>query len=429
MRSLADRVRVERILRVVGIASLVAWILLAARPRTGAVDVVPGASLPEALPRWTVARVDSVHVRLDTVADARSTAWLAALRGAGVGVSWSGALSDLAVEAYRSADPEGAVYVLTSAPSASDRRVLSDALGPIDTLIASRSPSTVRVPAIDGRVTLTSGVQPAHAGVAPAATPRRVFVSGSAGWEAKFIVVALEESGWTVDARFVVGPQQEVWQGATRRIALDTSRYAAVVLVDSAAAEQTRGVEAFVRSGGGVVFAGDALRATGVVRLTTSRTATREVAPLGTVPSDTSWRGLSRFAFDIGLVDSAIVLELRGAKPVLAARRYHAGRVALAGYDQTWRWRMGGGENSVAEHREWWSRLVGSVAARPPRTSDSLATGSAPLARLYDVLGPPSTARGTTSPLQSSIPGNVLAVIALSTRLAEWLMRRSRGAK
>jgi hypothetical protein len=431
MRSHADRLRIERVLRVVALATLLGWIVNAIRPRSDHLDVVRGASLAEALPRWTRAQLDSVQVQLDTVPDAAGVAWLAALRGAGVGVSWSGnTIPDVALETYAAVDPAGGVFVLTSAPAAA---VLSDALGPVDTL-SGNTPARVRVPGVEGEITLTSGVQPARAAAPASHGARRVFVTGAAGWEAKFVIAALEETGWTVDARLFVGPGHEVVQGGGARGGLDTSRHAAVVLLDSTAAEVTRGVEPFARAGGGVVLAGDANRGTRMSGLVAWRARKRETAPLGTLAGDTAWRGLSRAPFDTIAGRRAIPLEIRNGKPIVAARRHYAGRVVAVGYDQTWRWRMAGGDNGPAAHRDWWSRIVASVAARTiiPGQAGDIRTpaGSAPLASLHNVLGPPSATALALSPaLPSNLLAHLLGLVCLVALLAEWMLRRARGAR
>ena len=133
-------------------------------------------------------------------------------------------------------------------------RVVSDALGPLDTVGSALG--AVRLASVEGNVTVTAGRQHARAYAPASERPRRVFVSGGAGWEAKFVIAALEERGWTVDADLFVGPDRDVRQGAAAP--LDTARYSAVVLLDSTAAERARGVERFARAGGGVVLAGDA---------------------------------------------------------------------------------------------------------------------------------------------------------------------------
>jgi hypothetical protein len=156
----------------------------------------------------------------------------------------------------------------------------------------------------------------------------------------------------------------------------------------------------------------------------------RETAPLGTLSADTSWRGLSRVPFDTIVGRRAIPLERRSGRAVVIARRHFAGRVVAVGYDQTWRWRMAGGDQGGTEHREWWSRVVASVAARPLVSgADSLTTSAAPLASLHRVLGPPTASVRVAPVLVSrNAISSLLGLIILATLLAEWLLRRSRGA-
>jgi hypothetical protein len=426
MRSRVNRLRAERALRIVALVALALWTANAARPSVSAREELRGVQLASALPRLTRAAVDSVHVELDSVPSAASAAWLAALRGAGVGVSWTAReIPPVAVETYAAADPSRATLVLASAPASA---VLSDELGPVDTLAGSPAPASMRLAAVEGDVTLRAGRQPARARVPVRGAPRRVFVSGAAGWEAKFVVAALEESGWLVDARLFVAPGMDVWQGAGARAGLDTSRHAAVVLLDSAAAEQLRGVAEFLRSGGGVVLAGDASRARRVVSLVAWSAGRRETAPLGTLAGDSAWRGLSRLPLQPS-VRAAVALETRGGSTVVAARRHYAGRVIGVGYDQTWRWRMAGGDDAPVQHRDWWSRIVGAVAARPAATASG-AAGSAPLASLYQSLGPPSApASALANRFPTRLPANLLGFVALAGLLVEWFLRRARGAR
>ena len=430
MPSRADSAKLELALRVVALAALVAWMANALRPPVARSETVSEASLREALPRWTRASgVDRVHVLLDTVPDATRSAWLDALRRGGTAVSWSGSgIPDAALETYPATDPAGGVFILTSAPASLDR-VLSDALGPIGTVAKSNELAVSRIAAIEGGVTLTSGAQPSRASVSAGVAPKRVYVAGAAGWEAKFVIAALEESGWTVDAHLVVSPDHDVWQGP-RDAVLDTARYAAAVLLDSATAESARGVEQFAANGGGVVLAGDANRARRIASLVAWRAGARESAPLGTLPADTAWRGLSRFPLDSVAGRRAITLERRGRSAVVAVRRHRAGRVAGVGYDQTWRWRMAGSETGRAAHREWWSRVVASVAARPAIT-EGTGNSSAPLATLVGTLGSPSAPSRASVPslLSRATVSKLLGALALVALLTEWALRRRRGAR
>ena len=422
------RSRVELALRAVAFAALVAWIILALRPRESTA-VASEDALGATLPRWTLAPMDSVHVRLDTVPDDRSLAWLSALRGAGTGVTHDGQIEATGVEAFASPAPAGGAVVLSAARSG----VLSDALGAIDTLARAGSgdsaPSltVMHVADVRGHVTLTSGTQPARATVSRLATPRRIFVSGAASWEAKFVIAALEEAGWQVDAHLLVGPGQDVWQGS--RAALDTSRHSVVIVLDSAGAASLSGVERFARAGGGVVIAGDANRSGRLAPLVAWRAGRREVAPLGTLSSDTLWRGLARVPLENVADDRAVILESRQGRAAVVARRYYAGRVMAVGFDETWRWRMAGDANSTGAHRDWWSRLVASVAIRPSIPANAPPSGAAPLARLHEVLGPVTSSTRPPPRIPPGLLANLLGAIALASLLTEWLMRRSRGAR
>jgi hypothetical protein len=420
------RSRVEVGLRLLALGGILGWVILALRPRSQ-VQVVDSAALAQALPRWTTGRVDSVHVLLDTVPDDLRLAWLAALRSAGIGATYDGVIAPLGVEAFASPAPAGGAVVLTAAPGG----VLSDALGAIDTLAGGDTPAqratAVRVGDVQGQVMLTAGKQPARAVVTPARVPKRLFVVAAAGWEAKFLIAALEESGWRVDARLLVGPGQDVWQGA--RTSLDTSRHAAALVLDSIGAAAVTGVERFARDGGGVVIAGDANRALRLTPLMAWRAGRRAAAPLGTLPADTLWRGLGRVVLENVADDRAVVLEERQGSATVVARRYYAGRVVAVGFDETWRWRMAGDGNSLTAHRDWWSRLVASVALRAPAAADAPPSGAAPRARLHDALGPATSTTRTPPRLPSGLLGNVLGAIALAALLAEWLLRRLRGAR
>ncbi|MHB1299107.1 MAG: hypothetical protein ACYC0B_11315, partial [Gemmatimonadaceae bacterium] len=145
----------------------------------------------------------------------------------------------------------------------------------------------------------------------------------------------------------------------------------------------------------------------------------------------------------------AVVLERRDSEVAAAARRVGAGRVVQMGYAETWRWRMQGEGASVSEHRDYWSRLVGAVAAaRYKATSDVAASdaiaapgtiasrntvreaNAAPLASTVHALGAPlaaspaaATGRGRQAPLPIWLGPLILALL-----VAEWASRRTRGA-
>jgi len=117
---------------------------------------------------------------------------------------------------------------------------------------------------------------------------------------------------------------------------------------------------------------------------------------------------------------------------MIAARRLDAGRVMQLGYDETWRWRMGGGDESAAAHRAWWSRLVAAVAYAPlvPRGSRLTSVDETPLASLVDAIGPSTPMEGRTSPHRDSTRLDwMLFILIAASLLTEWTSRRLRGAR
>src|SRR6185436_5889366 len=80
----------------------------------------------------------------------------------------------------------------------------------------------------------------------------------------KYVLAALEESGWRVETRLLVAPN--VYVSAGRIPSLDTSRLAAVVLLDSMALPSGE-LARYLRSGGGVVLASGAARNAGLASL------------------------------------------------------------------------------------------------------------------------------------------------------------------
>ena len=130
------------------------------------------------------------------------------------------------------------------------------------------------------------------------------------------------------------------------------------------------------------------------------------------------------------------MLESRGNAGAVAARRVGAGRVVQSGYDETWRWRMAGGDEAASAHREWWSRLVSAVAYAPlvQRTSTGdVALGTideTPLASLIDALGSATTLTAGLAPeTDGTAPTRVLFALVVASLLLEWASRRLRGAR
>jgi hypothetical protein len=406
-------------LRVV-VFALLAWAFWRAiRPvAVAAVGQANAAVVRPALERWITAPPGAVHVTMDrgAVLPAYARHWLVALRREGTAVTWNAttALGPTAIDAEPVADPRGATRVRVAAPGGATV-VVRDVLGPLDSLrvAAGGQGVTVTIPAsvrgIDGVADGTS----ARGAVTEALTLRRLLVLGRAGWEAKFLVRSLEEEGWTVDLRLAVTPKTRVIQGHIA--AIDTARYAAVIAVDSSVAPAVPHIAAYVRSGGGLVVVGSAAR---VFRGLDSGTPGPRLRDSGGLYPVTA------------LVPDAVVLERQGNVVAVAARRVERGRVVQVGYDDSWRWRMTGGDSAVARHRAWWTALVASVAyapsteRAPPPDADA-----APLAHLIDALGPPApTMRAGRAPPDPTRSPWVFGAL-LAALLLEWGSRRLRGRR
>ena len=154
------------------------------------------------------------------------------------------------------------------------------------------------------------------------------------------------------------------------------------------------------------------------------------------------------------LRDDAIPLEKRGAAVTSAARRFGAGRVLQLGYDDSWRWRMAGGDTGLRDHRQWWTRQVSSVAyaSHIPRASpegaEKAASPVAPTANRRGGLAGNPSAHDDPAPL-SDLVANIgpatsmglmsssgpssdymawLFVLLVAALFAEVASRRTRGA-
>ena len=344
---------IERTARVVAIAML-AWSAWAIGRQTSV-----ETSLRRALSDWTT---QAVRVTLDSTPSPTERDWLAAMRRNGVRVSWSwrrAASTPIAVAATPIADPARATHVAVAAPGGTSV-ALSDRLGPIDTGRASAGGLTVIVP------TALQSIQASGARTAlkDSLIFRPLLVLGTVSWETKFVVRSLEERGWHVDARLVLGPNHAVAQGD--RAPLDTAHYAAVLAMDSGARDQAAAVERYARMGGGVLIAGSAIRYMG---------------------------------------------QIPGAVRVTD--------------DTTWRMRMDSA-NGPAEHRDLWAGLVARVAYAPSvRVSQPVDEDPAPVAGTVASLGPP-TLPGGQGPGWPG-PRIWFGVIAAAL-LVDWGSRRLRGA-
>jgi hypothetical protein len=364
----------------------------------------------------------SLHAALDAAPSRLAIAWLTALRHAGHGVSWNGSPTPAVIAAEPMIDPTGGVRVSVSAP-ANSRVTLADAAGPIDSARVGGLGATFIVPlSIDS---LLIGVNQQRLTVArPSdAMPRPVLVVGDAGWEAKFVASALEERGWKVVTRFAVAPGVDVH--AAERPQIDTAHLSAIIAIDSSVATLGSAVERFVEEGGGLVLAGAAASARSASPLAAGTVGLRTHPNVAA--NDTIGLGTTGYFPVASLKDDAVAIDRRasGGGVAVAARRVGAGRVLQIGYDDSWRWRMAGAPGAEAAHREWWSRVVSSVAYAPPSVSDARAF-DAPVATLFSKLGPPRPAPAAS---RGNIDPRLLLAIIVVLLLVEWTSRRLRGLR
>ena len=418
-----------------GALALVLWRAVRPRPPVSAARFTHVAA--DSLVRWvTRARSgDALEVALTTTPTAAERAWLAAIARAGHSVRWrDSGVAPLAVAVEPRTQPARGLTLLAAAARGGTTLRLGDAGGTLDSVHADGV--ALDVAALAGRLDVRTRGAHATAAAAESVVVRRVLVVGAAGWESKFTVAAIEESGWDVDAVLTVAPGVRV--GANARDATpDTARHAAVVLLDTTAATVVPAVARYVRSGGGVVIAGSAAAVLPLVRV--SAPDAREGGIAGAVAGDAPRTGLAaRVMSSIG--PTAVALERRGAGVVVAARRLGPGRVVQLGYDETWRWRMEGADDAPVAHRAWWSDVVASVAYAPVvarAVTSPVATAAvhvpdaAPRAALLDALGPPVQGAAERVPVapRRAPPDSLLFAIALAALLAEWTSRRLRGAR
>jgi hypothetical protein len=425
------RVRLEHVLRGIVIAMLVGMLWQSLRPQSdsGGQNVNARGVSATALATWstTANAPRRIALQLDSTPSPIERAWLGALAGAGSSVIWSGDLAPVMIDAQPIASPTGGTRVLVAGLNGSSV-VIGDEVGPIDTVRAQNTGAMIALNSTPDRLTAHVKGSVASTVVRDSVLLGRILVIGDANWESKFVVAALEEEGWKVDAFIRLAPGVDVTQGSIAPI--DTSRYSAVVALDGAASLYANRITEFARSGGGVVLAPeaasldamDALRAGAAGRASSeSRVmqaggavslATLALAPITSLKSD------------------AVPFEKRAGVTAIAARRINAGRVLQVGYQDTWRWRMNGGDGAVRDHREWWSGLVASVALaqRIPRPTVTLSTDEAPIVGLGAALGPATPAGRLATSSQS--PTNWLAAAFLLFALClagEIASRRLRG--
>jgi hypothetical protein len=409
----------------VGVFVLLGWLLGASViPTSGRrAEIVSGASLESRLASWT--RLPSnvaLHTNLDVTPSAASIDWLAALRHSGHSVTWTGSPPPLAVSTEPVADPRRGTRIDVATPAGLDVTLRDDA-GVLASLRVGNFGASLTAPVVVGRIAASVRGETASVRAPDTARIRSVVVVGSAGWEGKFVVTALEERGWPVIARFAIAPGVDVGQRAS--LVLDTARVAAVIAVDTTLGGLGGAIERYVRMGGGLILSGPSSLARSIAAIAPGALGAR-FRPAA-LPADTIGLGATGFYPVMALGPSAIALERRAGGVSMAARRVGAGRVIQVGYDDSWRWRMAGAPGSDAAHRLWWSRLVSSVAYAPLATSEA-GVSAAPVAAMIARIGPPrplaATARGGFT-----VDHRIYMILMMILLLAEWGSRRLRGLR
>jgi hypothetical protein len=333
------------------------------------------------------------------------------------------------IDAQPVASPEGGTRIRMAAP-ANSKVEIADEAGVIDSIQSSEAGVSLTVASAVGR--LVGGVANSTATTIPtdSIALRKVLVIGSAGWESKFVVAALEETGWKVDAFIRVAPGVEVTQGSIASI--DTARYSAVIALDNSVTPYAERIVAFARNGGGVVLGPGAAAVAAMASLRSGGVGDGSAPAQVANASGSITRGTLVMAPIVQPRSDAIPLEKRSETVAVAARRFGAGRVLQSGYEDTWRWRMAGAESSVRDHRRWWTELVSNVAYAPRITlpNRALDTDAAPVAYLVSALGP-STERADVarSGLNPSHWGSWLFALLSLALIAEVASRRLRGSK
>ena len=427
----ADRRQLaERVLRVVGFATLAVALALAVQARTAQprARVVTPQSLAPILAD-IVHAADSVSLVADTALDPLYQDWLAAHRAVGRPVRWSGReVPATAVAVEPLGDPGGGDRVLVAAPGGAMLQ-LGDSAGRLDSARNAGEGVSFVAPGLVGAAHVSLGRQSARAARTDSVLQRRVVVLGRPSWETKFIVAALEERGWTVDARVPLAPDTATIQGTPAE--LDTSQVAVVVALDASADRDAARLAAFVRRGGGLVLGPAAASEAAFAGLRAGTPGARVAPGMFEVRAGDPRRALPLVPVET-LAADALALERRDGLVAIAARRVGAGRVVQVGYDDTWRWRMTGPEGAAESHRRWWSSLVASAAYRATLSRPSaVPVHDAPLARMVAALGPSDSALHAsltrTGPDRDG-PMWWLCALAFTALLVEWGSRRLRGA-
>ena len=392
-----------------------------------------GSGIRAAFERWSLPESPGeAHVSFAALPPAQLRDWAAALRAAGTKLTWqSGELPATGITVESVPDPRHPSRIWVAAPAGS-KLVIRDDLGALDTIdVARNGGAVINVARVEGTVGAVVGGSEATAAVRDTLDIEPVLLLSAAGWEAKFVMASLEEYGWKLDARFVISSKESVVQGP-RALQIDTDHYAAVIVLDSTASPFANAIDRYVRSGGGLIAAGDGAKVPALISLFGGS--------MGPMVDGRTFDENERSAH--GARDSLALAPLRilsqdvvvlermqdGAIAALA-HRVGNGRVLQVAYYDTWRWRMAGiEEDSAQRYSAWWAAMVSSVA-HAKRTSVPVSgqVDPTPLATLASVLGRPESAPAKADWLNPDLLHWLFGITFVGL-LTEWASRRLRGA-
>ena len=442
-----ETVGVERVLRVagamlhvVGIASmaLLLWRLLATSTPVRVVAAVgSNGALDTPFPALLRSAADTMDIAINGVPDVRTRAMLRALRGSGhtLRLSAPRALPPLAIAVEDEWKAIGSSRLQVVANDSAVASVADDA-GLLDSMRLTTTGAHAASGPVQGVLRVADAAS--HASVASlragAPSSARVLVLGDATWESRFLISALEEDGWPVDAAVSLSPKVTVSQGTTR--SPSTARHAIVVLLPGASSSAVSTLPQFVRAGGGLVIVGEAARLGGLGALRVGTPGATIAGELGAEASEEPRHGLDLVPM-MSVSTAAVVLERRDGMTAVAARRLGAGRVVQVGYDNSWLWRMAGDDASPAAHRRWWTTLLSSIVPmRAPRATIALdaehdTLDAAPLASLVRDFGSPVVRPAAVIPVNqlsiAAIDPRWILALAVVSLVASWVIRRWRG--
>ncbi len=436
------RVWLERMLRATAMVALFyAWWLTGRADTRSAAPAPLTADTATALSATQLAQTladpmrQQLHVPISTIPDAASRAVLHAAQRAGVAVTWQSrdTIPAVAISALALADPAGGtvlhVVARDSAPLS-----LADSVGWLDSARTERGGVSWTLPGSRGAYAVSHERITARVIRSDSASLGRVRLFAAPGWEARFAMRALEESGWSVDAAFSIAPRAVVTAGSLST--LDTTTYAAVIALDSSSWTHAAAIERFVRSGGGLVLFADAARGSSMRALRAGESVTRLAGVPGALQTAAPREGLALSPIS-SLAANAVAIERSaraGAPLAIAARVVGVGRVLQVGYANTWEWRMLGADGAPADHRAWWQSLLhrtAFVSHKGGEVYTAFPGDAAPLADLVARVGPPGAPRASefASSLLPTAPPVWLFVLAAFALLAAWWSRRLRGAR